>query len=159
MKKVGTHLVVDAWQAPAELLNDPEKIRIALIEAIAAGEATLIDMCVHQFSPHGVTATVTLAESHIAIHTWPEYGYFAADLFFCGRGKPTVAMKVLQQALQAGQVKMQAIDRGFTHDINTTILPSDPSYEFLGNPNEISPQDTSSNSEVNIKQRLEASLS
>ena len=82
MNKVGTHLVVDAWEAPADLLNSPERIRQGLLDAISAGKATLIDMCVHQFSPHGVTATVTLAESHIAIHTWPEHGYFAADLFF-----------------------------------------------------------------------------
>ncbi|MEC4986204.1 MAG: adenosylmethionine decarboxylase [Oscillatoria sp. PMC 1068.18] len=113
MKKVGTHLVVDAWQAPGELLNDPERIRRALIDAIAAGEATLIDLCVHQFSPHGVTATATLAESHIAIHTWPEYGYFAADLFFCGRGQPKEAMKLLQTALQAQKMEMREIDRGF----------------------------------------------
>ncbi len=144
MKKMGTHLVVDAWQAPAELLNDPERIRSGLIEAIAAGEATLIDLCVHQFSPHGVTATVTLAESHIAIHTWPEYGYFAADLFFCGQGKPKVAMKVLQQALQAGQVKMQEIERGFPHNTNAEIIPED---------------ENSPNLAINIKQRLEASLS
>jgi S-adenosylmethionine decarboxylase len=116
MNKVGTHLVVDAWEAPAEFLNDPERIRRALIEAIAAGEATLIDMCVHQFSPHGVTATATLAESHIAIHTWPEYGYFAADLFFCGQGQPKVAIEVLRNALQAQKVKMQEIDRGFPMD-------------------------------------------
>lgn len=113
MNKVGTHIVVDAWQSPAELLNDPERIRRALMEAIAAGEATLIDICVHQFSPHGVTATVTLAESHIAIHTWPEHGYFAADLFFCGRGKPEEAMKILRSALQAKEYKSQQIERGF----------------------------------------------
>lgn len=113
MKKVGTHLVVDAWDAPAELLNNPEQIKQALIDAITAGKATLIDMCVHQFSPHGVTATATLAESHIAIHTWPEYGYFAADLFFCGAGQPKEAMKVLQTALEAKQATMREIDRGF----------------------------------------------
>lgn len=113
MIQVGTHLVVDAWQAPEDLLNDPEGIRSALIDAISAGEATLIDLCVHQFSPHGVTATATLAESHIAIHTWPEHGYFAADLFFCGRGKPEVAMKLLQTALQAKQVRLREIPRGF----------------------------------------------
>ncbi|MBE9114835.1 adenosylmethionine decarboxylase [Lusitaniella coriacea LEGE 07157] len=113
MKKVGTHLVVDAWQAPGELLNDPERIRCAIVDAIDAGEATLIDLCVHQFSPHGVTATATLAESHIAIHTWPEHGYFAADLFFCGRGKPQEAMKLLQRALQAKQMQMREIERGF----------------------------------------------
>jgi S-adenosylmethionine decarboxylase len=113
MTKLGTHLIVDAWQAPADLLNDPERIRHALLEGIAAGEATLIDLCVHQFSPHGVTATATLAESHIAIHTWPEHGYFAADLFFCGCGKPEEALRILQTSLKAKQVKVQEIERGF----------------------------------------------
>ncbi len=113
MTKLGTHLIVDAWEAPADLLNDPERIRHALLEGIAAGEATLIDMCVHQFSPHGVTATATLAESHIAIHTWPELGYFAADLFFCGRGKPEEALRILQQSLKAQQFRVQEFTRGF----------------------------------------------
>ena len=131
MKQVGTHLVVDAWQAPEDLLNDPEGIRRALIDAISAGEATLIDMCVHQFSPHGVTATATLAESHIAIHTWPEHGYFAADLFFCGCGKPEQAMKLLQTALQAKQVRLREIPRGFdeTSEINRRM--GEPLYQTV----------------------------
>lgn len=118
MKQLGTHLVVDAWQCPGDLLNDPERIRRAILDAIAAGEATLIDICVHQFSPHGVTATATLAESHIAIHTWPEYGYFAADLFFCGHGNPRKAIEVLQNQLQAQKVKLTELKRGFQPDAN-----------------------------------------
>lgn len=110
---MGTHLVLDAWDVPKEVLNDAEKIHRALLEAISAGEATLIDLCIHQFSPYGVTATATLAESHIAIHTWPEYGYFAADLFFCGAGKPLIAMEVLKQKLQVSEIKLQQIERGF----------------------------------------------
>ena len=116
---MGTHLVIDAWQAPAELLNDPQVIQNALTEAIAVGKVTLIDLCVHQFSPHGVTATATLAESHIAIHTWPEHGYFAADLFFCGTGKPKMAAKVLQTALKARQIKIKELTRGFTPSLNS----------------------------------------
>lgn len=131
MKQVGTHLVVDAWQAPADLLNDPEGIRRALIDAISAGEATLIDLCVHQFSPHGVTATATLAESHIAIHTWPEHGYFAADLFFCGQGKPVEAMKLLKTALQAKQVRMREIPRGFDNTAEVNELLEEPVYETI----------------------------
>lgn len=123
MEKMGTHLVVDAWQAPSELLNDPEAIRRGLLEAIEAGEATLIDLCVHQFSPHGVTATATLAESHIAIHTWPEHGYFAADLFFCGAGKPRVAMKILQTALKAKKVRMRELERGFVLNVLNSVSP------------------------------------
>ena len=122
MKKLGTHLILDAWQCPAELLNDPERIRNSILEAITAGNATLIDFCVHQFSPHGVTATATLAESHIAIHTWPEYGYFAADFFFCGRGEPRKAVEVLKTALQAKQVKLREFKRGFEPE---TMIDSD----------------------------------
>ncbi len=110
---IGTHLIIDAWDCPHELLNDKEAITQAMIQAIKEGEATLIDLTVHEFSPHGVTATATLAESHIAIHTWPEYGYFAADLFFCGEGKPHKAMEHLEEALQAGKYKIQEIKRGF----------------------------------------------
>jgi len=113
MPKLGTHLVIDAWEAPSIILDDPECIREALHKAIAIGEATLIDMCLFEFSPHGITATATLAESHIAIHTWPEYGYFAADLFFCGKGKPHKAMEILQELLQAKQAKIVEIERGF----------------------------------------------
>ena len=132
MKKVGTHLVVDDWHAPADLLNDPERIRRAMIDAITAGGATLIDICVHQFSPHGVTATATLAESHIAIHTWPEYGYFAADLFFCGAGQPKEAMEFLQTALQAKEVQLREIDRGFPHAAIDTKQHSEESiYEYI----------------------------
>ena len=115
---MGTHLVVDAWQAPSELLDNPEAIRQGLIEAINAGQATLIDLCVHQFNPQGVTATATLAESHIAIHTWPEHGYFAADLFFCGAGEPKAAMIILQTALKAQQIKIRELDRGFISALN-----------------------------------------
>jgi S-adenosylmethionine decarboxylase len=132
MKQVGTHLVVDAWEAPEDLLNDPEGIRRAIMDAIEAGEATLIDLCVHQFSPHGVTATATLAESHIAIHTWPEYGYFAADLFFCGRGKPEEAMKFLQTALQAKQVRMREIPRGFDKTALGNGRLAEPVYQTVG---------------------------
>ncbi|OIP71451.1 MAG: S-adenosylmethionine decarboxylase proenzyme [Oscillatoriales cyanobacterium CG2_30_40_61] len=129
MKQLGTHLVVDAWQCPAELLNDPERIRRAMLDAISAGGATLIDLCVHQFSPHGVTATATLAESHIAIHTWPELGYFAADLFFCGAGNPQRAIKFIETALQAKQVRLREFKRGYEPD--ETEIPDSISEESL----------------------------
>ena len=112
MKPVGTHVILDAWEAPANLLNDPAYIRQALQEAAQAGNTTLIDICVHHFSPNGVTATATLAESHIAIHTWPEFGYFAADLFFCGGGDPYQALQSLQKAFQAKHIQIEEIKRG-----------------------------------------------
>lgn len=112
MTNLGLHLIIDAWDCPPELLNDLEAVRQALLEAVEAGGATLIDLCTHQFSPQGVTATATLAESHIAIHTWPEYGYFAADAFFCGAGDPYAALESLRANLQAGQIRTTELKRG-----------------------------------------------
>ncbi|NJK37947.1 MAG: adenosylmethionine decarboxylase [Oscillatoriales cyanobacterium RM2_1_1] len=124
MKQLGQHLILDAWQCPSDILNDSERIRQAILEAITAGQATLIDLCVHQFSPHGVTATATLAESHIAIHTWPEHGYFAADFFFCGRGEPRKAAEVLIIALEARQTTLKEFKRGM--EMAAETHPSHP---------------------------------
>ncbi|WP_017663360.1 adenosylmethionine decarboxylase [Baaleninema simplex] len=131
MKQIGTHLVVDAWESPTDLLNDPERIRGALVDAVSAGGATLIDLCVHQFSPHGVTATATLAESHIALHTWPEYGYFAADLFFCGKGNPQEALEFLTTALHAKKAKITELPRGFEPEMKSEVTSR---YDLEKNP-------------------------
>ncbi|MHC4512534.1 MAG: adenosylmethionine decarboxylase [Planctomycetota bacterium] len=108
----GTHVILDAWGADPALLNDPTLLAAAIQSAITAGRATLIDMCVHEFSPQGVTATATLKESHIAIHTWPEHGYAAADLFFCATGEPELAVQALINALEPSHCDIKRIKRG-----------------------------------------------
>ncbi len=114
MVVLGRHLVIEAWGVSTAVLDSEERIKESIKKAVVEGGATLIDICVHKFSPHGVTATATLAESHIAIHTWPEYGYAAIDIFFCGRANPEKAMKILLQELGASEMKVHTIDRGFT---------------------------------------------
>lgn len=111
-RHVGQHLILDAWRAPSDLLNDPHHVRESLIQAVDSSGATLVDLCIHQFSPYGVTATATLAESHIAIHTWPENGYLGADLFFCGAGRPELALDVLVKLFQAKETKIRRLNRG-----------------------------------------------
>ncbi len=86
MSPVGIHLILDGWQVPPHLLNDAGHIRRALQRAVAAGGATFVELTVHQFQPQGLTATATLAQSHLMIHTWPEWGYFAADFFSADAG-------------------------------------------------------------------------
>ena len=112
MTHVGTHLILDAWGAPGELLDDPKVVREAVLAAVRAGRATLIECCLHEFSPQGVTATATLAESHIAVHTWPEHGYFGADLFFCGSGDANAAMDKLIEELRPREVRLTRVPRG-----------------------------------------------
>lgn len=82
--RIGTHLLLEGWGAPSEVLNDPLRVRVALQATVAAGSLTLRRLVLEQFEPQGVTAIALLAESHLAIHTWPERGLFAADLFHCG---------------------------------------------------------------------------
>jgi S-adenosylmethionine decarboxylase len=123
-KHVGKHLVLDAWRISTDLLDDPEFVRKALKEALNRCGATLINLCVHQFSPYGVTATATLAESHMAVHTWPEHGYLGADLFFCGAGNPEVAMATLVELFDAKDVKLRRLNRG--------IRPAAEADDLLG---------------------------
>ena len=109
---VGRHLILDAWKVSTELLNDPQFVRQAVRRAVDACGATLINLCVHQFSPYGVTATATLAESHIAVHTWPEHGYLGADLFLCGSADPRPAMESLIESFRPGEVQLRELNRG-----------------------------------------------
>lgn len=110
--KLGTHIIVDAWGCPQDLLNNEDVIALITHEAVRVSGATLIDLCVHHFSPQGITATATLAESHLAIHTWPEHGYLGMDLFFCGAGAPEWAAKYVILTSEASAVEIRKVDRG-----------------------------------------------
>jgi S-adenosylmethionine decarboxylase proenzyme len=80
--------------------------------ALSSG-ATIINSVFHTFNPHGVSGVVVIAESHLAIHTWPEYGYAAIDVFTCGDVvDPAAAITVLETSLAAGSVKTQQLQRG-----------------------------------------------
>ena len=110
--KLGTHLILDAWDCPKDWLDDVSRVEKAIKWATKEGRATLIQMVSHQFSPQGVTATATLAESHIAVHTWPEHGYFAADIFFCGNLNPYLSILPLVEALGAKRHRVREVIRG-----------------------------------------------
>ncbi len=121
---LGTHLIVDAWAIAPERLDDEELMRTALQDAVRAVHATLIELCVHRFSPHGLTATATLAESHIAVHTWPEHGFLAMDIFFCGTHNPQAAVESLCDSLQITELEIKRIERGVLDAV--TADPSHP---------------------------------
>src|SRR5262249_10364784 len=111
--RVGVHVIVEGYDAPPELLDNCGAIESAIRDAVRAGGAHLLEVHLHKFEPHGVTATALLAESHINIHTWPERAYYGADLFFCGSGDPERAAAALARALKTRDVHMQAVERTF----------------------------------------------
>jgi S-adenosylmethionine decarboxylase len=111
-RHAGIHLIVDLWGA--RNLDCPERARQALIETAAAMRATLLEVNIHDFGDElGVTGVALLAESHISIHSWPEHGYAAVDLFTCGSSDPYEGLGVLQKAFDPERMQVVEHKRGF----------------------------------------------
>jgi S-adenosylmethionine decarboxylase len=109
----GTHFIADLYGVAAGKLTDPVLIENVLRESALAAGATIIFSHFHTFGPgQGVTGVVLLAESHISIHTWPEAGFAAADLFMCGAAQPQRALDMICAALLPAECKIQGIARG-----------------------------------------------
>ena len=106
----GVHLIVDLHGA--ERLDDIEHIEATLRRCITAARATLLHIHLHHFQPSGVSGVAVLAESHISIHTWPEAGYAALDVFMCGSADPDACIPVLREAFSAKHVGVDEILRG-----------------------------------------------
>ena len=113
MTSLGRHLLVEYFDCDREILDDVTQIEEAMTEAADKSGATIVNSVFHLFNPHGVSGVVVIAESHLAIHTWPEYGFAAADFFTCGEHvTPEVAIESLQAALRASSYKSREVARG-----------------------------------------------
>ncbi|MBK6919791.1 MAG: adenosylmethionine decarboxylase [Deltaproteobacteria bacterium] len=113
MSIAGRHSMIELYGCPRALLDDLPRVRAAMLEAVTVSRGQLVGECSHRFSPHGVTMVGLLAESHISIHTWPEHGYAAADVFTCGEhGEPELACRRLAQLLAAERFELRTVDRG-----------------------------------------------
>ncbi len=110
---LGTHTLVDFYGCDPARLNDAVTLRALMIEAARQVGATIIGDTFHSFSPQGVTGVVILAESHLAVHTWPERGYAALDLFTCGQ-KMTMdsCLPFLHEGLGSARHTSTTITRG-----------------------------------------------
>ncbi|MDQ7030473.1 MAG: adenosylmethionine decarboxylase [Ardenticatenia bacterium] len=108
---LGKHLIVELWTHNAQVLDDPVFLRDTLMAAARRGNLNVINIAMHEFAPHGVTGVVLLAESHLSIHTWPEYGYAAIDVFTCG-GNPWAVIETLKERLDVQRIEVRELDRG-----------------------------------------------
>jgi S-adenosylmethionine decarboxylase len=106
----GVHLIVDLYDA--QRLDDIDHIEATLRECVAAANATLLHIHLHHFQPNGVSGVAVLAESHISIHTWPEAGYAALDVFMCGDADPDRCIPVLREAFSAKRIAVSELLRG-----------------------------------------------
>ncbi len=113
MNSLGRHLLVEYYHCSPEVLNNVEVIKDSMEYAAEKSGATVVKSTFHHFSPHGVSGVVVIAESHLAIHTWPEYGFAAVDLFTCGDDvDPWVAFEILKETLGASYFMVMEFKRG-----------------------------------------------
>ncbi len=116
METQSTHYLVEIWDADRETLDSVTETRTLLLEAARHAKVTVLHSAFHRFNPVGVSGVVVIAESHISIHTWPEAGYAAADIFTCGdRAMPERAAEYLAEAFGAGEVEVTRLVRGIRH--------------------------------------------
>ena len=113
MKQLGTHLHLGLWECADDVLNQPQTVLTALADAAEKANCTVVAKVIHQFSPQGVSGVVVLAESHISVHTWPELGYAALDVFTCGdQCMPSRAAEHLIEAFSAKKSTIKSFARG-----------------------------------------------
>lgn len=113
MNVLGTHVLLELRDCDPHLLDNLTYIRQELLRAASAVDAHVVGESFHQFSPQGVTGILSIAESHISIHTWPEHGYAAADVFTCGDNTmPERAAAALIAALRCRDPEVTEIRRG-----------------------------------------------
>jgi S-adenosylmethionine decarboxylase proenzyme len=107
------HTLLELHGCDARLLNAPSELKEILCEAVRLGRGTIVTDVFHTFSPHGVSGVVVIAESHVAIHTWPEHGYAAVDIFSCGATLDHAAIRDrIRDGLHAERVETRELTRG-----------------------------------------------
>jgi S-adenosylmethionine decarboxylase len=111
MKAIGRHVILEMWGC--QNLDSVDTAERALREMVVALDVTLLDLHVYPFSPVGVTGVAIVSESHLVIHTWPEFGYAAVDLFTCGAVRdPQEAVNVLRRLFAPERIGVMEINRG-----------------------------------------------
>ncbi len=126
MQALGRQILVEFYQCNETLLKNCQYIEHHMVEACKIAQATVVTSTFHEFSPFGVSGVVVIAESHVAIHTWPEYGYAAVDIFTCGETiDPWKVFKYLEEQFESSQSSMMEMKRGL-FDLNDKKLSHKP---------------------------------
>ncbi|HHT62579.1 MAG: adenosylmethionine decarboxylase [Bacillota bacterium] len=113
MRALGRHVLAEFYGCPFEVLNDLKKVESMMIKAALEAGAEVREFVFHKFSPQGVSGVVVISESHLAIHTWPELGYAAVDVFTCGeKVNPWDACNYLADCFQTSNMDAKEIERG-----------------------------------------------
>ncbi len=112
-RPLGLHYLIEYYDCDSEIISSPIQIRKILLEATQKSNATIVADVFHSFNPHGVSGVVVIAESHVAIHTWPEHRCASVDIFSCSKKMdPIMIQTFLHSAFAAKSVMSTEIKRG-----------------------------------------------
>ena len=113
MQALGRHLLLELFDCDPHAINSLDIVKASMAEAAKRAHATIVDVVFHEFNPFGISGVVVIAESHLAIHTWPEYRYAAVDVFSCGETlQPKVAVDYLLEQFGAARTSVVELQRG-----------------------------------------------
>ena len=118
---LGRHIIVEYYNCNCDILRNPELIKDYMCKAALLSGATIVESFFHHFSPWGVSGAVIISESHLTIHTWPEYGYAAVDLFTCGDLEPWKGFEYLEEVFEASLSESMELARGHADKIRKTF--------------------------------------
>jgi S-adenosylmethionine decarboxylase len=122
MRTLGRHLIVEYAECEHDVLNDVHAIERYMKEAVRKSGATLVRSVFHRYAPQGVSGVVVIAESHMSVHTWPEYGYAAVDFFTCGNSvDPLKAHAYLEDMLGSRKTQVTELRRGIPSETDEVI--------------------------------------
>lgn len=129
MKILGRHLVAELSGCNRNTLDDLPRLEELLNESVRRSGATIVKSVFHRYNPQGVSGVVVIAESHISIHTWPEYGYAAVDFFTCGDAvDPYKAFEYLKDALDSDNANLSELKRGMP-SVTDEIIDHKPGWQ------------------------------
>lgn len=124
MEYLGKHILVEYYNCSSDHLNDRDFIEKIMNEAATLANATIVQSVFHHFNPYGISGAVIIAESHLSIHTWPEYQFAAVDVFTCGETlNPWLAFEHLKAELKAERFEHKDIKRGILEQFQAVPTP------------------------------------
>ncbi|MBI3291760.1 MAG: S-adenosylmethionine decarboxylase proenzyme [Elusimicrobia bacterium] len=127
MQALGRHLLVELYQCDRKILTDVRKVEGIMVEAAKRAKAHVVDVVFHTFNPHGISGVIVIAESHLAIHTWPEYAFASIDIYTCGSEiNPWPAYSYLVRKFHAKHTTALEMKRGILRPLSSRPLKHKP---------------------------------
>jgi len=113
VQSLGNHLIIELYECHRDVINDAQMVEEKLKEAVRVSGANMVQSVIHEFNPHGISGVIVIEESHFSVHTWPEYGYCALDIFTCGDEIDYhSALQYLKSEFQAKSMAVTELKRG-----------------------------------------------